>query len=109
WFMGPEIEPELAYDILRPVLEHEFHFPNEDPEYFALLERYNRVGSCSSVETCHMRYGRALFYAGRTDEALEHVAARDPWEDAEVFLLPMVIRLEYALASDHELELEKWS
>lgn len=109
WFMGPEIEPELVYDILRPVLEHDERYPNEDPEYFARLQRYNQVLRCSSVQSCHMRYGRVLFYAGRTQEAREYVMRRDPYEEVEVFLLPMIVRLEYALAADDEDELELWA
>jgi hypothetical protein len=109
WLMGPEIEPTLAYETLRPVLEHELRFPNEDPRYFARLQREGRVGDCSNVESCHMRYGRVLLYAGRADEAREYVMKRDPYEDAEVFLLPMIVRIEYALAANDELELEVWT
>ena len=109
WFMGPEIDPELAYETLRPVLEGEERYPGEDPQYFAQLKRYNQIGRCSSIKHCHMRYGRVLFYAGRTQEAHEHVMRADPYESPEVFLMPMVIRLEYALAADDRHELEWWA
>ena len=52
---------------------------------------------------------RVLFYAGRTQEARDYVMRRDPYEAVEVFLLPMIVRLEYALAADDEDELELWS
>ena len=98
WHLGPTADLGLLEELLTPLFEGHFNFPNEDPTY---IRRLRNAGTrCDSVLNAHMHYARALMWQGRSDDAIPHIVEAYGQKDESIcYLLPAIFRLEAAMAT----------
>lgn len=97
WYLGPSADLDLLEEMLTPIFEGQFSYPNEDPAVIRQIRASSQ--RCQNALGAHMHFARALMWRGRITEAGDHTEQVRHEDLDECYLLPTIFYLEVAMAN----------